>query len=80
MFDYHDFATQKKVKEALNVWSGSSQLRQVYSEALGRNDHSLMHYGFIHRENYPRLLCMDRPGGDLYDDVSCPLNDSDYGG
>lgn len=53
---------------------------QVYSDALGRNDHSLMHYGFIHRENNPRMTCMDRPGGDLYDDNSCPLNDSDYGG
>lgn len=39
-----------------------------------------MHYGFIHRENNPGMACMDRPGGDLYDDTSCPTHDHDYGG
>eukprot|EP00884_Botryococcus_braunii_P006374 jgi/Botrbrau1/15738/Bobra.4_1s0106.1 len=66
------------VARALKDIKEGEELRQVYSDALGRNDHSLMHYGFIHRDNNPRMTCMDRLGGDLYDDTSCPLNDSDY--
>ncbi len=47
------------------------QVRFSYSNGNARNDHALLHYGFVNRDRAaePLLACVDEPGGDLW---ACP--------
>lgn len=55
------------------------QVRFTYNNGIQRNDHSIVHYGFMQDLETPLLACIDRPNGDLADDSMCPDDDSDYG-
>eukprot|EP00884_Botryococcus_braunii_P010832 jgi/Botrbrau1/19750/Bobra.0124s0003.1 len=54
------------------------QVRFTYNNGIQRNDHSIVHYGFIQELETPLLACIDWPNGDLADDSMCPDDDSDY--
>lgn len=59
--------------------TGVTQVRFTYNNGIQRNDHSIVHYGFMQDLETPLLTCIDRPNGDLADDSNCPDDDSDYG-
>ena len=49
----------------------------MYSHGNARNDHSVLHYGFLDRSRWeqPRVCCSDLDGADLW---NCSAVDRDF--
>ena len=49
----------------------------MYSHGNARNDHSVLHYGFLDRSRWehPRVCCSDLDGADLW---NCSADDRDF--
>lgn len=50
----------------------------MYSHGNARNDHTVLHYGFLDRSRWeqPRVCCSDLEGGNLW---NCNAVDRDFG-
>ena len=60
---------------AINITT--SQVTHMYSHGNGRNDHTVLHYGFLDRSRWeqPRVCCSDLEGGNLW---NCNAVDRDF--
>lgn len=55
-----------------------TQVTHMYSHGNARNDHTVLHYGFLDRSRWeqPRVCCSDLEGGNLW---NCNAVDRDFG-
>eukprot|EP00884_Botryococcus_braunii_P010834 jgi/Botrbrau1/19752/Bobra.0124s0005.1 len=54
------------------------EVKFTYNTGIQRNDHSIVHYGFLQELETPLLACIDCAEGGLGGDAMCPEDDSDY--
>ena len=59
------------------ITRSTSQVTHMYSHGNARNDHTVLHYGFLDRSRWeqPRVCCSDLEGGNLW---NCNAVDRDF--